>query len=123
MPTDIRIIHAQDFIIGSPEGKLDLEKSKEVLIKVASASAHLADYAIILDTRKAQSEMSVVNLWYLAAELSKLRGAFSRKTAVLCPLEEFDQGEFFALCAKNRGFNVSAFTSFEHAIEWLTANP
>ena len=91
-------------------------------MEIASASAPSVDYEIILDTRKAQSEMSITDLWYLAAELSNLRKAFSRKTAVLCPLERFDHAGFFALCAQNRGFHVSAFTSFEDAIEWLIAN-
>ncbi|MGO9119244.1 MAG: hypothetical protein ACLQPD_16760 [Desulfomonilaceae bacterium] len=122
MVTDIRIIHAHDFIKATPEGQLDLEKSKKLLMEIASASDPLVGYDIILDTRKAQSGMSVIELWYLAAEVSKLRDAFSRKTAVLCPLEGFDHAEFFALCAKNRGFQVSAFTSFEDAIEWLSAN-
>jgi hypothetical protein len=122
MPTNIRIIHAHNFIKTTPEGQLDFEKSKKLLMEIASASARLVDYEIILDTRKAESVMSASQLWFLAAELIKFRKTFSRKTAVLCPLERFDQAEFFALCAKNRGLQVRAFTSFEDAIEWLTAN-
>ncbi len=75
-----------------------------------------------MDTRKAQVEKSVSDLWYLAAELNNLRKAFSRRTAVLCPLEGFDHAGFFALCAQNRGLRVMAFTSFEDAIEWLITN-
>ncbi len=122
MPTDIRIVHAHEFIMATPEGRLDFEKSKKQLHEVALASAALADYEIILDTRKAQSVMSAIDLWHLAAELSRLGESFSRKTAVLCPFEEFDKAEFFALCSKNRGFRIQAFTSFEDAFEWLTAN-
>ena len=123
MPTNIRIIRAHDFIRAAPEERLDLEKSHKLLLEIASASAHLVDYEIIIDTRKAQLEMSATDLWYLAAELSNLRGTFFRKKiAVLCPLERFDQTGFFSLCAENRGFQVSAFTSFEDAIEWLIAN-
>jgi len=122
MPTNVRIIHAHDFIKTTPEGQLNLERSKKELVEVASASAPLVDYGIILDTRKAEVAMSVTELWLLAAELTKFRKAFSRNTAVLCPLEKFDYAEFFALCAKNRGLQVRAFTSFEDAIEWLTAN-
>jgi hypothetical protein len=85
------------------------------------ASGPLVDYDIILDTRKAQSELSANDLWYLAAELGEHREAFSRKAAILCPLERFDQAEFFALCAHNRGFQVNAFTSFGDAMEWLIA--
>ena len=122
MPTDIRIIHAHDFIKATPEGQLDFERAKEALLEIASASSALADYKIILDTRKAQSKMSVLDLWQLALELENLRNAFSRKTAVLCPLERFDSAEFFGLCAQNRHFQIRAFTSFEDAIEWLVAN-
>lgn len=124
MPTDIRIIHAHEFLKATPEGKLNLEQSKNLLKEIAVASAHSADYDVILDTRMATSEMRVADLWHLAAELSDhFRKAFSRprKTAVLCPTERFDQAGFFALCAQNRGFDVRAFTSFEEAYRWLVA--
>jgi len=120
MSINVRIIYGHDFIKASPEGHLDFEKSKRLLIEIASASTALVDYEIILDTREAQPEMSITDLWYLAAELSNLREAFSRKTAVLCPLEGFNHAGFFALCAQNRGFQVQPFTSFEDAINWLT---
>ncbi len=106
----------------TPEGLLDLKESKELLIEVASASASLSDYQVILDTRQAQPGMSVTDLWYLAAELSNtFRKASPRspKVAVLCPLAQFDHAEFFAICAQNRGFHVCAFTSFENAYEWM----
>jgi hypothetical protein len=90
-------------------------------MEVAAAAAPLSGYGIILDDRKAQLAMSINDLYRLAVELSNFRDAFSRKTAVLCPLEHFDQVGFFALCAQNRGFPVKAFTSFEDAIEWLIA--
>ena len=122
MPTNIRIIHAHDFIKASVKGQLDLEEATELLIKVATASAPLVDYELLLDTRKARSKMSITDLWFLAAELCKLNKGASRKIAVLCPLKEFDHAGFFALCAQNRGMQVQAFTSFEDAIEWLIAS-
>ena len=121
MATNIRIIHAHDFIKATPEGRLDFEDSKKMLMEIASASAHLADYEIILDTRKVQAVMSATQLWDLARELIKYHTTFSRKTAILCPLERFDLAEFFALCAHNRGFQVRAFTSIGDAMEWLIA--
>jgi len=123
MSTNIRIIHAHDFIKVTPEGQFDFEESKKVLMEIASAVAPMMDYEIILDTRKAQIGMSIADLWNLTTELSNLRKAFSHnKIAVLCPLEQFDNAGFFALCAQNRGFQVRAFTSCEDAIEWLIAN-
>jgi hypothetical protein len=122
MPTNIRIIHAHEFILATPEGELDREKTRKLLMEIASAAASLADYEIILDFRKAECTMSATDLWYLVADLGNLRQAFSRKTAVLCPLGRCDHAEFFALCAQNRGFHVRAFSAFEEAIEWLVAD-
>jgi hypothetical protein len=119
MPTNIRIIHAREFIKATSEGQLNFDRAKEILREIASTEDPSFDYDVILDVRKAQSELSTTDLWNLAAELSNVRKAFSRKTAVLCPLERFDHAGFFALCAQNRGFRVKAFTSFEDAIDWI----
>ena len=54
MPTDIRIISAYDFIRATAYGEFDFEMSKKALIEVASATAHLVNYKILLDTRKAE---------------------------------------------------------------------
>lgn len=122
MPTNIRVIHARDFIRATPEGHLDLEESRRLLEEIASAAGTLVNYEILLDTRNAQTSMSVTDLWHLCAELGRLGGTFRRKTAILCKLDRIDQAEFFALCAENRGFRIAAFTSFEDAIEWLISN-
>ncbi len=122
MSTDIRVIRARDFIKANPEGDLDFDGSMKLLVEIESAATTLARHETLLDTRKATVKMSIANLWQLAAELANARKAFSGKTAVLCPLHEFDNAEFFALCAQNRGRRVSAFTSFEDAIDWLIAD-
>lgn len=119
MLADIKIIRTHAFIKATPEGQLDRENMKKLFADIASAAATSGDCGILIDTRKAQSGMSSSDLWYLAAQLSKLGQAFSRKTALLCPRERFDRVGFFALCAQNRGFLVNVFTSFEDAIEWL----
>jgi len=119
MPTNVKIIHAKEFIRATPEGRLDLDESKKLLLDLAEAASHLPGIHVILDIRKAQVETSVTDLWYLANEYCNHRGAFSHKLAVLCAPERFDRTAFFALCAKNRGLYISVFTSYEDAIEWL----
>ena len=88
MAINLRVIHGHDFIKLTPDGKLDLEKSKQVLKEVASAAAPLGDYEILIDTRKVEIVMSVTDLWYLAAELNNFRKAFSRKTAIFIHLND-----------------------------------
>ncbi len=122
MPTNVRIIHARDFIRATPEGDLDRVQSAQLLRDVASAASSPGEHEIILDIRHAQLDLTITDLWYLAQDLATLRKGFSGKTAVLCPLEHFDNAGFFALCAQNRGLRVTAFTSFEEAFEWLVGD-
>jgi hypothetical protein len=121
MPTHIEIIHAHEFIKATPDGKLDLEESEKMLLEIASVSASAPEVNnhIILDTRKAQSELSLEDIWKLSTEVSKFRGELTGKTAVLSPVNRFDHAGFFAHCAQNNGFNVNAFTSMGEALEWL----
>ena len=119
MPSDIRIIRAHEFIQATPEGKVDLDQAKKVLVQVASASAPSNDYDVILDARNVKFDLDANDLWELAAELHKVRQAFSRRTAVLVPQERSDYAGFFAVCAQERGFDLSAFTHLGDAMEWL----
>jgi hypothetical protein len=121
MPANIRIIHAHDFMKATPEGWLDRQQSRKLLLEIASVAPELTNFHVILDTRKAQSGLTEIDLWFLASELSNNFRDVSQspRMAVLCPVDRFNRAEFFALCANNRGFNISAFTSFEDAYEWI----
>jgi hypothetical protein len=122
MPTRITIIQAHDFIRATFDGTLDFEESKKAVMDIASASASLPDHELLVDTRNAEVELSVTDLWYLAVEFSNVQKAFSGRTALLCPSGDFDRAAFLALCSQNRGLQVMAFASFEEAIDWLTAS-
>ena len=121
MAATIRVIHAHDFIKATATGELDFAASEKLLLAIAAASASLVDYEVLLDTRHAQSNMSMTDLWKLASAICNLDQHLPRKIAVLCPLERFDQAGFFALCGENEGLRVRAFTSFEEAMTWLTS--
>jgi hypothetical protein len=119
MTTKIRIIHAQDFLKATPEGELNFEESKRILLEIAAIVVTQDDYALIIDTRKAHSVMSPTDLWLLAKEIGTFGEKFRRKTAVICPHDRFDQAKFLELCSHNRGYDIHAFTSYEDAIDWL----
>ncbi len=120
MATNVRVIHANDFITATAHGTLDFDESKRGLMAVASAAGPFIGCEIILDTRQVKSHLSTTDLWSLASELAKLGATFHCRTAVLCPRERLEDAEFFALCAQNRGFNVRGFLSYEEAMNWLT---
>ena len=121
MPTNVKIIHASDFIRARPEGPAQLEDAEQMLKDIAVAGAGLDSYEVLVDTRRVTGSLSATDLWTLAQQLVRFRTTFAHRTAILCPLEKFDHSRFFALCAENRGFNIQAFTSYEEAIEWLIA--
>jgi hypothetical protein len=121
MLTEIKVIHAKDFVAAKPNGEFDLNRSKSLLMQIASTARSLRDYVVLLDTRNAESKLAAIDLWYLAAELQKLEDTFLRKTAVICPSRRLSRAKFFALCATNKGFPVRVFTRFEEAMQWLTS--
>jgi DNA-binding transcriptional LysR family regulator len=122
VPTNIKVIRANDFIRATPEGDAYLENAERLLKEIAQAGAGLEEFEVLVDTRRIIGALSATDLWTLAEKLVKFRRTFAHKTAILCPLEKFDQSQFFALCAENRGFNIQAFTGYEEAMEWLIAD-
>jgi hypothetical protein len=119
-PTNVKVIHAHEFVRAQPGGVLDLEASEALLLDIARAADGLERVEVLIDTRRAEGQLGAADLWFLADRLAKHRHAFSGKTAVLCPIERFDRARFFALLADSKGFDVEAFTSYEEAIAWLS---
>jgi len=122
VPPSVKVIHARDFVRARPEGVFDLDESLRLLAEIEAAAAGLKNHDVLLDVRRAESELTPGDLWTLAQKLAEFRDAYRRKTAVLCPLERFDNARFFALCSENRGLNVRAFTSYEGAMGWILAD-
>jgi hypothetical protein len=122
MPTQVKIIRASEFLIVTPEGRIDFDTSKRLLFSITSASTTLATHEVLLDLRSARSGLSATDVWRLAAEFSRRPASHSGKIAILCRLSGEGQAAFFALCAQNQGLLVRAFTSFEEAVEWLIAD-
>lgn len=121
MITNVRIVRGVDLVQATPEGSLDLHQGRFLLNAVAELGGTLTsnDYAILFDTRRAKSSLSMTDLWYLAAELSKRRTIFRRKIGVLCPPERLDHAAFFTMCSANRGFRVKESVCYEEVMEWL----
>jgi hypothetical protein len=122
MPRNIKVISAPEFIRAQPEGRANLEDAETMLTGIAEAGAGLEDFQVLVDVRKVSGALEPADLWRLAQKLATHRRTFGHRTAVLCPLEKFDNARFFAMCAENRGINVHAFTSYEDAMEWLISD-
>ena len=120
MATKIKIIIANDFLEVTPEGVINLTTSRQLLADIAKADLEPVDYELLVDFRDTQGRLSILDIYQLAAELSRHGNAFRRKVALLVlPGVDFDRARFFETCSHNRGFLVDAFTDYEKAMRWI----
>jgi hypothetical protein len=120
MELNIQLIKPGDFVKTTPTGELDLNSSKKILSGLASTSDLAKQQPMLIDLRNTTSILNTVDLFELGSGLLEYGGAFRRKTAVLTRNDDsFERGSFFELVARNRGYNVKAFITFEDAIMWL----
>lgn len=119
MPSNIKVIQATDFIRATTDGKASIEKAEQLLKDIAEAGAGLEGFHVLVDNRRITGTLTAAELWHLADRLVRHRRTFENKTAIICPVANFDHARFFALCAEHHGFNIQAFTSYERAMQWL----
>jgi hypothetical protein len=118
--TKLKIITARDFIEITADGIIDITTSRRLLIEIAKAEHHQPDYELLVDFRDTQSQLSITDVYQLAAELCQHGDTFRRKVAlVVTPGLNFDHASFFETCSHNQGFSVNAYTDYEKAIRWI----
>ena len=121
MDLNIRLIQANAFLATRPTGEYDLEMTKQLLLKLARENSLPSQYDVLIDTRAATGRLSFFDMTELVKVMIENRDSFRSKLAILTTLgSQFENAEFMALYAGNRGFRVRAFRDFEEAITWLT---
>ncbi len=122
MATTIKIITARDFLEVTADGLINLATSRQLLVDIARAEPHPVDFELLVDFRDTQADLSIADVYQLAAELIQHGHSFRRKVALLVrPGVNFDLAQFFETCSHNRGFSVNAFEDYEHAMRWVLA--
>jgi hypothetical protein len=123
MDLNIRIIQARDFLKVTPTGEVEIEKSKQALLKLASLNVEPRTRDILIDTRQKTGYLTLADIAELVNVMIEHRESFRLKLAILArPGLGFDHAKFLELYATNRGFHVAAFADFEDAINWLTTS-
>jgi hypothetical protein len=117
MAVDVRIISITQFLRADVSGTL-METSLILLCDlIAACKDHNVD-RVLIDTREATSNTSVLDVWTLARKLTP--SGLSRVAVVNRPKEDVERGTFLELCATNRGYRLKAFNDFEAAFTWLS---
>src|SRR5262245_16997523 len=100
MDLNIRIIRARDFLKTTPTFEVDLETSKQFLLKLAQANAAPRQYDLLIDNRHTTGHLSLAEITELTKVLIEHRDSFRSKIAVLAtPGVKFDNAKFAALYA------------------------
>jgi hypothetical protein len=120
VPTNITVVQTGDFIRAAPDGRLDLDTSRQLLVDVVSAMRAADEHNVLIDTRAAAPTLlSKTDLWNLGVAAGTQPALARGRVALLVPLDKQDDAEFFEDVARVEGAKIRAFTGFESAISWL----
>ena len=116
----ISVIHATEFLVATPHGRLDRASSQSLLQGIIAATNETSSYPLLLDLRTAEFFMSAADVYDWVAELSEFRLAFSNRIAALTRAGTHPKNlDLFELCATNRGIRTHVFEDYGDAIAWL----
>jgi hypothetical protein len=119
MPVNIKVILTKDFIRTTVAGVLNFEVSRQALIEMASQMDEPGKYEILVDTREAETVLSVVDIFELGQALADHPSLRRSKLAFLTSISGAKQVEFLETTTANHGIRAKVFTDFEQAITWL----
>jgi formylglycine-generating enzyme required for sulfatase activity len=124
MPMELQIIRAQEFTRLGAHGQFDLEASKAVLAELAGACWKRGINQALLDVRAlhpgSKPVFSPNDLVTLVNTFREIGFTRRQRLAVLYRSDPHHRAPLFTFIAKQRGWNVQAFRSFEDAFIWLS---
>ena len=119
----VKIYRMKDLLRLTETGKIDVDRSKEIVRQLAVAASFHADHNILLDLRETTiKEENMNDVLEVALEIARYQAAFKGKLANLLPDDEkrlFVASQLKALMVI-KGFQYEIFTNFEEAVEWLS---
>jgi len=123
MTLAIELIRTPEFIRANPHGILDFTASKETLGSIARACLKRGLQRALLDLRGLPGR----KVPFTCSELVELVDTFresgfgkSHRLAVLYGETRHRGAPLFSFIGRMQGWNVSAFTAFEEALQWLS---
>src|SRR5262249_13215455 len=107
----------------TPTMEVGLETSKQFFLELARENSAPRQYDLLIDLRYTIGHLSFSDTVEVVKIVIELRDSFRSKIAILTtPGVKFENAQFAALYASNRGFKVAAFTDFEETVNWLTSS-
>lgn len=108
-------------------GRFDRRATMGLCVAVADEIRRIECRGVLLDLRDFDCDISPTGVFDVCSRLAELLPFYQRRMAVLVDNaghpRAFERADFLALCAKNRGLPIEAFTSEDEAVSWLRAAP
>lgn len=117
-----RMLSSKELIVLSADGRVDLEASEAAIETLLESLERDSAKAIVFDLRGADCTLTVAEIYGVVDFLSRYgsKRVLYGKIAVLLDAQVSQRkAAFFALCAKNRGFEARAFNAVEEISDWL----
>ena len=116
MPMTIQLVHAQEFLKGTVEGRIDLEKSLDMLRELARVPDRPDSDIFFLDLRGADVDLSPTDIYRLSSTIGETGIMHADKLVVLVDPTEFEELTFLETTSFNQGYRVFVFKDFEQSI-------
>lgn len=122
MSDGIKIYKIKDFIRMTQTGKLDLERSIQLVRELSFSSDFHKDHNILIDLREADTDLDLTDIIQVSLEFAGYKGVFKNKIAEVIPdtAERHIISRQLKKCMDLQGFQFEQFFDFEAAIEWLS---
>jgi hypothetical protein len=124
MPTEIKIYKVNDFIRLNESGEIDLEKSMELVHRLAVTASYYAGHNILIDLRETTlvGESTIGTVMQVGFEVARYGSAFKGKIANVVPGDEkrLAIAKQFEASLQIHGIRYRVFTGFEDAVDWLS---
>ena len=101
MPVNIKVIRPKDFIKTTVTDLLNFEVSKQTLLDIAAQIEQPGQYEVLLDTREAETVLSVVDIFELGQALADHPFLRRSKIAVLTSMNHMEQARFLEIVTAN----------------------
>ena len=122
MPASYKIYQVKDFIKTVEEGKIDVERSLDIVATLAVAAEFHKNLNIVIDIRKLTNALNFDELLKVSIEFAHYKNSFHNKIALIIAdnQERIKRAEFVKANLKSQDFVFEYFTDYEKAIDWVS---
>ena len=119
MPVNIKVIRTKDFPKTTVTEVLNFAVSKQALLNIASEIEQPGGYEIWMDSREANTVLSMVDIGRLGEMLAAPPSLRESKIALVTAMNDAKQADVLETITVDRAVGAKVFTDFEEAITWL----